>query len=377
MDSVSKALLITILLLGALSTNVAFSQDLQVFACDDCSFSEAKQIASQNAPDNACESDGFGGGPNFCPPVSQNIIVAKFSNSSAWKFEVITNKDSNGQEFYQVYELAPSPEESDLIQDFFTLYNDFDLSAATVSHYDYSNAMESPESYPMNDVANVDGMETCDSPHPTDYFRNVNTRSTMKTDLAGAIEQHMAGQTSVEYQSEALPNGGGFSIGKGSIGASVSLQYSERKIIVTKWYNGQNYLAFNVFLKAQFDPGSQKYLAKVALGLSKIHSKIDGIQADELLGDTGSSYISDTEGAELSPCTIEYIRKKGEKVEDTSSPSGSGTKEDPFVGGSNHPSWAICRETYAVQTCSTPAEGQQTCTNANITFLTACSAMNN
>jgi hypothetical protein len=336
---------------------------LEAYACDDCSFEEAKQIATLKAPKNTCSIWRNGPSATYCETISKQIIVAAIGSENIYNFIVNTSINSQNTQSIGVFS-SPfiSSTQRDLVQEFFVLYEQLedavnevnqDLSLRpSVKGFGYFSTL-------------AQGEESCEN-HPTNYFKSIGKERGVKTSLYNSIKQGLENSAWSDIKYQGLVSSTQFGVSLDGVNLGIGLQYVNKDLIVTKFYGAGNYLSFNVIGGSSLDNNSSLI---IGLELNTRLSQIDGVSVTTLFG-RQTLDLSDTL---MSACWIRFLEEEGEEVPSPSVSSGSGTLQDPYDGEfSSNSNYQYCIKRRAVKTCSTTEDGSESCNRSTISWVSAC-----
>lgn len=355
------------------------SAELRAFACTDCSYNKAKQIALAEAPTLNCSgnhSSPFAppGAIELCDPVEEKLIVAVNDTQVLYAFDVMVTKNSYGQDVTQIFDASASAAEVALMDKYF---DTFKALESAINEYNQMQVINSNSSNKQKVrisslmASSQNDAPDCSAGHPLDYFKNLeakkNIEQNIRQDIHGILREKDT--TITEMQNDGLNNGGGFNISLAGFGGNISLQYVEKKLVASKFYGPDNFLVFNINPGADVtDTDTTGY---VGLTLNSVLSQVDGNQFNNVFngGNLENGGVVDLTASNLSPCTWEFF-KNLDKVELPGS-GGSGTRNDPHYGPGSSSLPGICLKTVRQRTCSA-GPGGNTCTVTYFHFVENC-----
>ncbi|MCG7565962.1 hypothetical protein MHM95_06645 [Pseudoalteromonas sp. CnMc7-15] len=369
-----KSLSVTLIVASSLFIS---SQSLaaltEAYGCKSCYFEEAKQIATLEAPRNNCSIYENGSPATYCEPVRKEIIVLSQNDESIYKFIVNTAIDSYDRPTVSVVSGLITPTERLAAYDYFKFQNDFEsvmLGLNQSSSFKLSeNIFQYNESSSFDKVFSEATSSSC-LEHPTNFFRGNAQKREVKMELAASLNEFASGQTWEEIKHQAIVGGGGVSISRSGAGINVSLKYLEENYSASKFYDFANYLTFDMSVKTSIVNGDSVQIF-ADFSLNKRLSKIDGISVNDLFQPDNGEFRLDT--SKMSECWDEFIRDSAEDVTNYEGPgTGTGTEQDPFVGGSGWPQDSFCLYKAETNICSNDEEGNQQCWTSTISWIDTC-----
>ncbi|GAA5130794.1 hypothetical protein [Thalassotalea piscium] len=341
------------------------------FACRDCTLADAEAIAREKAPINDCDIYRNGPVASFCEAVTQEILIPVTNTKYVYKFITSTTIDSLNRPVVNLFSFPLTSDQTNLMNMFFDFYEGLQAAIQNASIHDLEMSPSPSYAMHVNGSGASDGDE-CES-HPTKFFRGINEKRAIRSELAARVTTAMSGSTAVEFTQESLLGGGGINFGTTGAGISVSVQYFEVDQIVTRGTDFNNRLAFDVNISGD---ATRNNLAVFNLSLNTEFTKIDGFKYYEIFGSE-----VDLEGVGISNCLREYFEEESEAIPEDQMPEsgGSGTYNDPFTGAdafSNTNPQDLCKYNRRVKTCSTTKEGT-TCTYTQVSWLNSCGQFGN
>lgn len=339
---------------------------IEAYACNDCSLQQAQGLARLQAPINSCDIWHNGPEATFCEPVSKEVFILSHETKDVFKFNVVTNINSQNIPTISVWSLPVLPFELDLSNDYFTLYTQ--LENAVIAAQDKLMMIQpgtlNTYSNFEYDFINSATQDSCEN-HPTHYFKSVSNERTIISELVEHVATEVGNSTWAEFTYERFVGGGSIGLSKGAASIGVSLQFHQNNMAITKNYGPGNYLSFQVF--ALTDVGTSNSLV-LDLRLNKSFSKIDGVPLVTLFAENVD--LTDTM---MSNCWRNYLKEESEPV--PTSPDtggGSGSIDDPFQGGGSHEPGSFCIIHRSVTTCSTNIDGHTRCMKSTVSWTDLC-----
>ncbi|GAC27434.1 hypothetical protein [Brumicola pallidula] len=372
-----KFVLPIVLLIMSTSSVIAFPsldesarEPTAAFACKDCDLNAAKNIAIQNAPKNTCSIYQNSQNSTFCESITQTILVPVHNTENVFKFDVTTSIDSRNRPRVSVTSLMPlSTIESALMTKYIDFYKDF---ASAVNSASITSAELSPiPAYSLSNSApySSSGSNDCSS-HPVSYFKGLNEKRDIRTELASRVTASIGGVTAVQYENEALVNSASVDVHVTGGGVSIGLQYVKNDLVITRGTSFENRLAFTANVYSDSTRGRTLF----SLSLNPALTKIDGFKYSEIFGG-GNIDMSDVA---VTDCLREFLQD-GEPVSPSTLPGGGdGTFDDPFVGpdipDGGRLDW--CGYRTSIRTCIEQPDGGQICTVSTYSFIAPCGRLN-
>ena len=128
-------------------------------------------------------------------------------------------------------------------------------------------------------------------------------------ELAAELNEFAVGKNWQQVQIDA--SGDGITLNKANNGVAVVLEYREEKLVISKFYDASNYLAFDVYMKTlTITDGPTQIIADFSL--NKGQSRIDGFTVNELFQpDNGEFKLGSTK---MSRCWDDFISDKAEDI---------------------------------------------------------------
>lgn len=345
------------------------SAPLEAYACDNCSITEAENLARLQAHINTCSIWENGSPATFCEPVSKHVIILSIATRTAFKFTVTTSINSQNVPVVSTSSFPLSSTEFSLTSDFFDFYAD--LTDAVIDAQDTLDAQQIVvEGLPSLKAINVYNatLNSCEN-HPSNYFKNIGNERDIKNELVNLVKERMHGATWAEFTHETFAGGGSISVSKG-----VDLHYIQNKLSVSKEYGPQNYLVFNIYGQGNISSGGGSgEKIKLDLRLNKNFSRIDGFSVESLFPSGNVEVVDLTDGL-VSNCLRELLDQNSEPT--TTPPGanmGSGTFSDPYTGddGTHNPG-SYCIKRSVVTTRSTTEDGVVTETTTTFSWIGMC-----
>lgn len=371
-----KHIIIMALLLISASSAMALplpiggsNEPITAFACKNCSFEDAKNIAIQNAPENNCSIYENGSIATYCEPVTETILVPVHVTEDVYKFFVTTSIDSRNRPKVSVYSgFAISTIESALMTKYLDFYKDFEaaVNSASISTEELPPL---PEFTSGNKSFFLSSSNDNCSSHPTKYFKGINDKREIRSNLASRITASIRGSSAAEYENEPLVSGLSIDMGIDGVGASISSHYVKNDLIVTRGNSFNNRLAFTVSLYTDPTKGNQPLFS---LSLHRGLTKIDGFRYSEIFG--GDNI--DMTNVQMTNCLREFLQQGEQVDESTMTGGGDGSFENPFEGGDilNGDDKDWCRVRTKIRTCIEQPNGGQICTVTTYNWTELCTS---
>ncbi|SET62495.1 hypothetical protein [Thalassotalea agarivorans] len=339
------------------------------FACKDCTLTEAETIAIENAPVNDCDIYRNGSTASFCEAVRQDILIPVTNTRYVYKFVVTTTIDSQNRPVVNLFRFPLTTDQTSLMNMYFD-FNEEMQAAISNASIDESEMFPEPN-FTITSFSPENGTSAgneCKN-HPTQYFRGLNEKRAIRSELAARITAAINGSTAVEFTQEPLPTGGGLNLATNGAAVSVNFQYFQANQIVTRGTDFNNRLAFDVNIAGDVTSNN---VAVFSLTLNKTFTKIDGLKYSELFGSD-----VDLAGVGISNCLRKFLEEESEEVPEDQLPpaGGSGSFNDPFTGAdanTNIDPIKFCEVPRRLKTCSTLPNGSVKCTYTTFTMLTSC-----
>nr|WP_136251093.1 hypothetical protein [Ningiella ruwaisensis] len=334
----------------ALATNT-----VRAFACDTCNYSEARQIALQEAPQAESCSEGMPGpgfgfsdpAPSVCDPVEESVIVASTENHQAYKFNLIVTEGVNGVDQVSVYNGSLDSQEHQALFKFFTLIDEIETAVGQASAASFDNVSPPTQFFSSenNSSSNTQSDNWCEANHPTGFFSSASNARDVKSGITNQIKNAMGSRSWRDFTHESYFTGGSIEVGKGSGGIGISLDHYKKALRVTKSFGTGNNLTFDLSVSGELDEGNDKLV--FGFKLNPLISKIDGLQVSQLFRE---GEVSNLAGTSMSNCWNEFVQDEGTQVDPHPSDAsgGSGSFADPFYGPGSSSRSGYCIVTYRI-----------------------------
>ena len=357
-----KKLLIMVSLCSLQIANA--SEATKAFACYNCGYEQAKQIAMQEAPVVGSCSTGdmpgsFPSAPSVCDGVEQDIIITSVNDRSVFKFHLVVIPGFGGASI-SIFDQNPTSADLQISTKFFIFIDDISTAIDQVhtEYFSQTESMTSPTASSLGlsvQATSSDAEDFCNANHPTSYFKSAESRRDILRGIADDIREGMGSRSWTEFTHDGYQNSAQIDIAVGAIGYGFGMEYFQKALRVTKTYGAGNNLTFDLSVSGQLDDVNDK----LEFGF-KLHpeiSKIDGLQVNQLFSEGEVVQLWDTT---MSDCWNEFVEEEGQRVDPhPDDPStGTGTYRDPYRGpASTTKTTGWCVYTYKV------------CTSTSITDL--------
>lgn len=355
--------------------------------CEWCDYDDAVALAKQDYLLPDCEWQGNEGSGTFaseasnsCQAAPKDVIVANPSTHRSYKFKVTATHKNNHTDTLQIeaQEQPLSLVEIELLQRLYEIHNDFyGLAANTSLSYTTSNVSTlgvSPSAVQASNkgvATSTSSLDTCDA-HPSNYFKSVVARESVKREIRHYITQELSNKRWAHFIEDTDFTNLGFQFVQDSSVIRVNWSHSNEKVFATVRYPsqtlGDNKLVFEVRLLGRSVINGESYL-NLTTSLRMGSSRMDGLALNQFIVNSGTNDLTDSE---LSECLIENLTEMGSAEVITTgggSDVGDGIPPDssyPGTGGLG--SSCAVRLTYNI--CTTAKDEGTYCRDSSI--LVSC-----
>lgn len=344
----------------------ASAENLPAFVCDSCSSGDALTLAMEKAPPFQCEWSNSPGtfpepGDEVCQGGVKTLAIINTVEQQAYKIRVESRAEEYNLRRVEANFVNFTSAELEVIQAFYEIDRDFQTAS--------NNAVASVAAVrkfhrKAKDLKGLTGVLFAQTSmgcaeHPISFFTPTGEKAVLDS-LTQYIASKISDSSWHEYWEASSPTGSGVTIGKGSVGFSVSFEHRQREAFAHYYYDDDNHLNFTVSYHGEVNIGGYRKLYLQYELLPSV-STINGILVGSLFRGDHAPLI-DLSQINASACLIEFINNNSTPV------LGGGTGEgdgDGIPGGDDGP--RLCERRARASACSSGG-----CRYQMFTFFTAC-----
>lgn len=356
------------------------------YVCNDCSFSQAKELARTKHTLPDCDFVDLNGGPAtpdtpmVCTVTNETVVVLNPQDRLAWKFDVKAHFPQ--QYFMEVVVNNQNMSNTEQFNAglFFDFYDDvveatngglLYLNPATFSSTQTTRSVGAKAAPKFSALTSASNSASCHV--AKEYYGNATSQDAVENFVEAEVARELGGRNPFDWKEDVDITGAGVQVSGGptgltGVGFNVSWDSEEQRIAAVIG-SGDTQLVFDIEFKAIITVNSGKYAMNLYLDRSA--SKIDGrrltsAMPNGVVNDANSTTTDDH------PCLRDILEEAAEEA-----PWGDFVGDgldgsnilSPMGGGPGGLSY--CIRTVSAQTCSTTQEGR-TCTKTVYSFPEPC-----
>lgn len=388
------------------SLSVSANTQLQLFACDTCNVQRMQQIAELQAPLLHCDSGinpetgmadiEYWENNATCYAPTKDLLVVNPATRTAFKYRVKGHNPMAGESGY-VMTLPMTPDESEIVQTYYDLFNAFAVGIEALNAPIASSSSQSlsPQGgtmagYLASNNSSTQGVsETCLNSAAAHFYSSAENRQRLTSELRKAISDEVGRQTWRDFTSSLLPTGAvssgeltitaGVTAGvSGSTSVAVQQQYIESSFVINPV--GARSCSFFGLWCQEADADNNilykvTYVGNVTTrGVNQLQlqlelltmSTVDGLSGADLLGGMARANITSKPNSCLAQLINNTTSSDGGFVSE--GPLGEPTPHDFGNGTLN-----FCEQSKTVRTCSNSGSGSKfVCYDTTFITLTMC-----